>query len=374
MKKLLVVLLALAIAAFAAPVFAGEVSMDGEYTFGGESVGISGDDDVTEATWYDELDLNIEVEMGDVLFHWDVEITEDDYFDMDDNAGGWGNPEKLVDKYWVKWMVTDALWTKIGEYGVGWGNDLVTDSYGESSGTIGVGYNADVAKLAFYISQDDEGVNGPSGGETEDFDPEDNNVTYMLTVMNADDVGPFTELGLLYIQTSNDLTGEDDSSMISILAGLGLGPVEFALEYGQMGSDNDDFDGGNVILADFGFGDLVGFGLNIGLLISNEEWADSPVYGNDYDFMEIWDAEGPEAQLVKIEAEYGVNDRLTIMGAAAMLEVDGGDYTGTEFDVAADYSFSDNVTYSAGYAMLTLDDDEEVDDVSKLWHEFVFSF
>ena len=80
MKKLSILLLALAVAAFAVPAFAGDVTMDGEYTFGGESVEV-GDGDAI-GTFYDELDLNIEVTMGDVLMHWDFELVDDPKYEV----------------------------------------------------------------------------------------------------------------------------------------------------------------------------------------------------------------------------------------------------------------------------------------------------
>jgi hypothetical protein len=181
------------------------------------------------------------------------------------------------------------------------------------------------------------------------------------------------DLGLIIMQTTNDLTGADDSGLIGIVGGVAIGPVTLDVEFGQMSSDDDALDGGNVLLADVGFEGLVGFGLNLGILTSNDEWQDSPVYGNDYDFMEIFDVEGPKANLVRVTAEYGLNDNLTISGAILLSSEIDGDDAGTEYDVQADYSFSDNVTYSAGYAQY-MEGDAPVGDISKLWHEFVFNW
>ena len=108
MKKLSVILLALAIAAFAVPAMAGEVTMDGEYTVGGFSESNGSD----SAMFEHELDLNIDVTSGDVSFHWDVELSEGAFdTDVADNdAAG------VYDAFYVKWQATDALATKIGVY------------------------------------------------------------------------------------------------------------------------------------------------------------------------------------------------------------------------------------------------------------------
>jgi len=383
MKKLSVILLALAIAAFAVPAFAGDVAMDGEYTFGGERW----DNDVSDdyGLFYDELDLDLEVEMGDVLFHWDIEVTDDPWFDRSDDEGGLNTDndyiideedelpyvlnakdDKLVDGMWVRWQATDALALKLGEYGWDGPNNLVTDGPGGGSGTIGVMYAIeDVADLSFYLSRDDEGART---GEGED------DVTTMGVIAEGE-IGP-VEAGLLFTQTTDDIADDNDTSVVEVWGGFGVGPVGVWLDYGSVGADTDEAgDGGTILNAEFGLDEVVGFGLTVGLVQTNEDYIGSP-YADDWDVAKIYGDELPDAMMVYLGAEYGVNDALSIgADAIVMNDVDGDDGP-TEIDVWGAYSFADNVSVEFGYAMQTANDGEDAgyEDQNLMWYEWVYGF
>jgi hypothetical protein len=367
MKKLYILLLALAIAAFAVPAMAGDISMEGEYTFGGEAWDEDGDD---YGTFYDELDLDVEVTMGDVLFHWDIEIVDDPNFDRADDEGGLNTdndynifatttaleakPNKLVDGFYVKWQATDALAVKIGEYGLGWGADIVLDAPNDGVGNVGIMYDAGVASLAFYLAKLDE-------------DGEDDDDWMAFTAEG--EIGP-AEVGLVYMNATLEASDGIDPSTIGVYADFAAGPVGVYLEYGSDSSDGAG-DGGTVILAEFGLDDLVGFGLSLSLVQTNEDWAN--LYGNDFDRVKIFDAEPPDSQLVFVNAEYGYSDELTL-GADVMVMADqDGDDLGTEFDVWATYGFADNVSAEFGYASYS-EGDFAVGDATVMWHEWVFEF
>ena len=378
MKKLSVILLALAIAAFAVPALAGDVAMDGEYTFGGESWSNDVSDDY--GLFYDELDLDIEVSMGDVLFHWDVEVTDDPWFDRSDDEGGLnsddtapGQDNKIVDGMWVKWQATDAFSVKFGEYGWDGPNNLVTDGPGGGSGTIGLMYSLDVADLSFYLSRDDEGNRTYVDGVST-FSREEDVTTMGLIVEGA--IGP-VDAGLLYTQTTDEMTDDVDTSLVEVWGEFSVGPVGVWLDYGSVGADDSAgvTDGGTILNAEFGLDDLVGFGLTIGLVQTNEDYDGSP-YADDWDVVKIYGDEWGDAMMVYLGAEYGVNDKLTVgLDALLMNDVDSDDGP-TEIDVWAGYSFADNVSVEAGYAMQTANDGDAVgyEDQDLMWYELVFGF
>jgi len=371
MKKISVILLALAIAAFAVPAFAGDVSMDGEYTFGGESWS----NDVSEdyGLFYDELDLNIDVTSGDVKFHWDVEIADDPWFDKSDDEGGLntddtapGQDNKLVDGWYVKWQATDAMFVKIGEFGWDGPNNLVTDGPGGGSGTINVNYDLEVADLNFYLSRDDEGARTGLG--------EDDITT--MAVMAEGTIGP-VDGGLLYTQTTNDEVDDENTSLVEVWGMFDVGPVGIMLDYGSVGADDNAgvTDGGTVLLADFNLEGLLGFGLNIGMVQTNEDYDGSP-YSDDFDVVKIYGDELPDAMMVYVGGEYGLTDALSIgLDALVMNDVDSDDGP-TEIDVWGAYSFADNVDVEFGYAMQTANDGDAVgyEDQDLMWYEFVFGF
>jgi hypothetical protein len=367
MKKLSILLLALAIAAFAVPAMAGDVAMDGEYTWGGESWTMDSGD---YGTFYDELDLNIEVSMGDVLFHWDVEIVDDPNWDRSADEGGLGedvnspDKEKLVDTMWVKWMVNDALSVKVGDMGLGWGNDIVMDAAMDGTGSVNVVYTLDVAELGFWLSRDTEGG-------------EDDITTMGVTAEGT--IGP-ADLGVVVLQTTDDINNDSNYGLVGAYGNFVAGPVAVSLELGSVSADdNVDGDGGQVILAEFALDDLVGFGLNIGVVSTNEDY-EGTNYSDDFDRAKIYDAEETDQMMVYVGAEYGVNDQLSVgANLIAMNDIDGNDGP-TEIDVYAGYSFADNVSVEVGYGTLAANDGDGVvgydfnEDMDIMWYEFVFDF
>jgi hypothetical protein len=359
MKKLYIVLLALAIAAFAVPAMAGDVAMDGEYTFGGESYS-----EADYGTFYDELDLNIEVSMGDVLFHWDFEVVDDPNFDRGADEGASDNYTKTVDTMWVKWQATDALALKIGDYGLGWGSDIVMDAAMDGTGTVGLMYGLDMVDLAFYLSRDEEGNRTGNG--------EDDITTMGVTAEG--EIGP-AAVGLVYLQTTDDINDDSGYSLVGAYADFAVGPVGIWLEVGaESADDNVGGDGGQVILAEFGLDELVGFGLTLTYVQTNEDWYNN--YANDFDRVKLFDIEGEGDDLdwmaVFAGIEYGYSDELTLgLNAMLMNDVDG-DSAGEEFDVWATYAFADNVSAEFGYGSLTEGDIGAEESI--MWHEWVFAF
>jgi len=355
MKKLSILLLALAFAAMlAVPAMAGDLSVDGEYTFGGERWSVdqmTPDEDY--GLFYDEFDVNVDLTVGDVTGHWELVLYDDSYFDRsttDDDL------RALVDMTMITWSVNDALSVQFGDYGIAWGNDLVVDDAGKGSGTIGILYSLDAADLAFYLSRDQEGREGV----------EDDNTTMGVTAEG--EIGP-AEVGLIYLQTTNDLLVDSDWGLVDVYGNFTVGPVGVTLEYGSVSADFDTGDGGTIILAEFGLGDLVGFDCNVGLVQTNEDWYGTP-YDDDFDRAKIYDLELNDMQMVYANAEYGVDDA-TAVGIKAILMNDvGGDDGPTEIDGYVTHSFADNVNVEAGYASMTGNDADV--DATLMWYEFVF--
>src|SRR5512138_3025868 len=81
MKKLTILLLALALTALAVPAMAGDVAVTGKYTFDAESY--SGQGDNKDAWYDDELKVNVKVTSGAVTFGLDLEVSDDELFDGD---------------------------------------------------------------------------------------------------------------------------------------------------------------------------------------------------------------------------------------------------------------------------------------------------
>ena len=362
MKKLSILILALAIAAFAVPAMAdSHVSWGGEYTVGGEST----DNSTTEAMYYDELDLDFEIVMDDVTFHWDIELYDDPYFDKQQDEGGYGDSTKFVDGLWVKWQITDALSTKIGEYGPGWGNDLVTDAWGGGNGTIGVMYALEGWDLGLYMSKEDEGA---ADGY------EDDDETWIFTVLGTD-VGPLNELGLYIAQSTNehpDNTLEDTGTM-SFIWDIDLGGFGIYGEYGVDSTDAATGDGGSILMFGIGMPDVGSISSEIIYYQTNEDWEN--LYGNDFDITKLFDEEPADASALFVEFGYGVNDDLTLLAAILGLADVEGDDAGTEIDLWLEYAFADNVSAEAGYATYSAGDwTGQPDDLTKMWWELVFGF
>ena len=367
MKKLSVILLALAIAAFAVPAIAGEVSMDGEYGLGGYAE--SNGSDVNRFEHW--LDLNIEVTSGDVTFHWDVELADTDVFDDHGSLGlpsgpgyiGGDAPRGVWDNFWVKWQATDALAFKGGIYGVSDNLALVFDSAMYADGTMGLEYALDAFDLGAYLSKQTDG-------------DEDDDTEMLFTA--AGELGP-AAMSLVYGQRTADAgLGGDEGSVIYFDADFGIGPVGVMFAYGSVSNDDDPGqDGGTIMVVDVGMEDLVGFDLTATIINTNEDWGGSH-FGNDYGYAKILDFDdAADAMVVGLAAGYDVNDNLSI-GALMVAMNDEGDAGDgpTEIDVEMGYGFADNVSYAAGYAMVSAGDTGSSfdEDATKLWHEIVIEF
>jgi hypothetical protein len=189
------------------------------------------------------------------------------------------------------------------------------------------------------------------------------------------EIGP-AAVGLIYLQTAVDTTAaDDDYGVLGVYADFAAGPVGIYIEYGQ-DSAGDDIagDGGTVMLGEFALDDLVGFGLGVTVVQTNDDWEN--VYGNDFDRVKLFDIEGEgdglDWQGVFFNAEYEYSDELSLgLDAMVMSDVDG-DSAGTEFDVWASYGFADNVSAEFGYGALQEGDIGAEETI--MWHEWAFEF
>lgn len=364
MKKLSIILLALVIAAplMAVPAIAGDISADGSYMLRGRADSNSEDN----SYFQHELDLNINVTSGDVMFHWDVELADTDLFDgtgltYNPTFPGGDSPKGIWDGFYVKWSATDALDFKAGIYGVSDNNSLMFDSAGNGDGTMGVTYALDMFDVGAYLSKQSD-------------NPEDD-ITEMFVTASGD-VGP-VGMSLLYGSRTDDVNDDSNSSAIYVDGGFAAGPVGVNIAYGSESGDLSG-DGGNIILADFDLTELIGFDLGLTAIMTNEDWVEGQAFGNDYGYGELADGDvTADSTLIGVNAGYTVNDALSL-SLAAIVSNDAGDLGDgpTEVDVALEYDLADNVTYQAGYASLSAGDPgtEVEDDVTRLWHRIDFDF
>jgi|GEM_PF-5645567 len=364
MKKLTIILLALAMAAVAVPAFAGEVSMDGNYMLRGRADSNSSDN----SYFQHELDLNIDVKSGDVKFHWDVELADRDLFDgtgLDFNRTDTSGdlPKGVWDGFYVQWQATDAMAFKAGIYGVSDNNSLMFDSAGNGDGIMGIKYSLEGWDLGGYLSKQADNA-------------EDDITEYLATV--GGDLGPVA-LSLMYGQRTDDVNVDGDTSAIYADASFGVGPVGVDLAYGQASVDEGTGDGGTIMILGLGFGDLVGFDMGVTAIMTNEDYVENGAgFGNDYGYAELIDGDVTADQtLVGINAGYDINDKLSV-GALAIVMNDCGDLGdgATEIDVQMGYKFADNVKYQAGYATRSEGDPgtEGDSDKDRLWHRIDFAF
>jgi len=156
---------------------------------------------------------------------------------------------------------------------------------------------------------------------------------------------------------------------VGIYANFDAGPVGVAFEYGSESSDGAG-DGGTAMLVELGLEELVGFGLSLAVVQTNEDWANN--YANDFDRVKLYDEENADAMLVYLNAEYGYSDELTLGLDALVSGDEDGDDVGTEFDVWATYGFADNVTAEFGYGSFSEGDINA--DETVMWHEWAFEF
>jgi len=364
MKKLSIILLALVIAAplMAVPAIAGDISADGSYMLRGRADSNSEDN----SYFQHELDLNINVQSGDVQFHWDIELADTDIFDgtgltFDNRFAGGDAPKGIWDGFYVKWAATDAMAFKAGIYGVSDNNSLMFDSAGNGDGIMGITYALDMVDFGAYLSKQED-------------NPEDD-ITEMLFTTSAE-IGP-AGVSLVYGSRVDDVNDDSNSQALYLDGGIAVGPVGINVAYGSESGDLAG-DGGNIILANFDLSDLVGFSLGLDMINTNKKWVEGEAFGNDYGYAELLDGDAVEDTMIfGITAGYTVNDQLSL-SALAIVSNDAGDNGDgpTEVDVALEYDFADNVTYQAGYASVSGGDPgtEIEDDVTRLWHRIDFDF
>jgi hypothetical protein len=345
MKKFYIIMLALVVgAAMAVPAMAGDFSIKGQYVFDGEDRDIAG----AESAFYDDdLDLDLDVVMGDVGFHWDLELSDDESFD------GIGQANALYDNYFVTYQATDALSVKIGEYAIGFNGSRAADGLGNRN--IGIGYALDAADIFLLISKEVEGG-------------EDDNDAMGVTVA-VKEAGPLTKLNFLFANTTNEVTAaSDDSSIIAVGAALPAGPVSLDLEFASASSDIAGNDGTYMMVV-IGLDELVGFDLDLTYYAADDEW--NAIFGEDWDPMKIF-VDITDMTFIKLNASYAYNDDLKLAAAALVsAEDDAGNDAGTEFDVSGTYTLADNATYAAGYASYSPDTG---DGSTKLWHRLTLKF
>jgi hypothetical protein len=361
MKKLSIILLALAIAAtMAVPVvMAGDVSMDGAYMLRGRADDNDGD---TNNYFQHELDLNVNVKSGDVTFHWDIELADKDLFDgtglsFDRTDTADDLPKGIWDGFYVKWQATDALAFQAGIYGVSDNNTLMFYSAGNGDGIMGLMYKLEGWNIAGYLSKQ---VDAAEDDETE------------MILKASGDLGP-AAVSFMYGNRVNDATpADDDSAAIYADVDVMAGPVGVNFAYGGLSGDTAG-DGGNIMILHLGLEELVGFDLGVTTIITNEDWAGT-TFGNDYGYGELEDYDdAPDQQMVGLEAGYSVNDNLSLNGLVVVMNDlgDAGDGP-TEFDAGLKYKMADNVTYKAGYATRAANDTSA--DKTRLWHRIDFKF
>jgi hypothetical protein len=358
MKKFYIIMLALAVAvAMAVPAVAGDFSIKGQYVFDGET----GEDSAgnTNAFYDDDLDLDLDIVEGDVSFHWDLELSDDQRFDGEEQENA------LYDNYYVTYQATDALSVKIGEYAIGFAGSRAADGVGNRN--IGVGYALDAADIFLLFAKEDEGNTSSTVAYGPDFEDDDDILALTVTVKEA---GPLTKLNFLYASATNELSaGDDDASIIGVGAALPAGPVSLDIEYASVTSDVTADDGGTYMMLVVGMDELVGFDLDLTYYAADAEW--TAAFGEDWDPMKIF-TDITDMTFIKLNASYAYNDDLSL--AAAMLlsaENDAGADYGTEFDVSGTYTLADNASYAAGYASYSPD---VGDGVTKMWHRLTLSF
>jgi len=367
MKKLSIILLALALAAsFAVPVMAGDISADGSYMLRGRHTSNT----ITQDYFQHELDLNLDVTSGNVKFHWDVELADKDLFDgtglnfnRTDTTGDL--PKGIWDGFYVQWQATDMLAFKAGIYGVSDNNTLMFYSAGNGDGIMGVKYKLDVADLGAYLSKqvDDHG--------------DDNNDTTEMLFTAAGDLGPVAA-SLMYGTRTQDATpAADDSNAIYVDAAFDAGPVGVNFAYGSLSADDDTIDGGTIMLLNLNLMELVGFDLGLTSIITNADWQGT-TFGNDYGYGELLDYDDvPDQTMISLEAGYKFNDKASVSGFAVVSNDEGDAGDGPlEMDVTLAYQFEDNVKYRIGYANVAAGDDTSSvpEDINRLWHRIDFKF
>jgi hypothetical protein len=380
MKKLYIVLLALAVGVFFAGTAMafhegddgtaeGSLGVSGTYYFDAEST--DGNDGSERKAYDDDLEVVIRLNKGTVTGVVDLEVSDDGTWDganvsnkavdeLDEVVFG----AVAVDNYWIEWKAMDDLTVKIGEYAHTFGRAVLI--YGDPSAHhLGFKYGGlDAAALGLYLGKIDEGSTT---------DPDDDVDSITLTANFK--VEALSKLNFIYITADDD---GDKDTYIGVDVGLTAGPIGLGLEYGAATSDTAAIDGGNFMVAEVGLDELIGFDLNINYFSSNEDFTTAGFGWGHRDFypykIVAWtDVNGPDnlqdLTLIGLSASYGLNDKATLSGKLlASGEVDG-NALGTEVDVRLTYKFDDNVTGYFDVATLSPDsefygtDDDSVTDM-----------
>ena len=371
MKKLSIILLALAFAlSFAVPAFAihigsegtsaGALGISGKYQFDGEI----DDDDAGKDEYYDDdLELVMRYMTGPVTAVIDWEISDRNPLQSHTND------ITLIDNYWIEWAATDALTFKAGEYALGFGRKLVLYNEGGSGWTISYALDALDVSLSSGKDVDTTDVNG------DDADATDN-----MILVKVKEAGPFSKLDIVYMMSQVEegvLPADQDDNYTGVDLAIPLGPVDLAVEFGSLGGDVAE---GSIFVVEVGLDELVGFGLNVNMIQSSDDFDPSPFNGgDDYTPLSVLMDEVNEPQVditaIWVELGYDVNDQLSLSAAATVsAENDAGDAYGSEVDVGMAYQINDNVVYKASYASWSEDDFPGNGDRSELWHRIQFTF
>jgi hypothetical protein len=378
MKKLYIVLLALAVGVFFASTAMafhegsegtaeGALGVTGSYTFDAEST--DGNDGSERKAYDDDMEIVLRLNKGTVTGVVDLEINDGNFEGAANNFG--------VDNYWIEWAAMDDLTVKIGEYSNSFGRAVLI--YADPPAReIGFKYSGfDAAALGLYIGKVTEGV---TTVETDDVD------TITLTANFT--VEALSKLNFIYI--TGDADG-DKATYIGADVGLTAGPVALGFEYGAVTADTFAVDGGNFMVAEVGLDELLGFDLNINYFSSNEDfnidgfgWGHRDFY--PYKIVAWTDAASSDGRdpdklnemtLIGLSASYGLNDKATLSGKLLASGTANDDALGTEIDVRLTYKFDDNVT---GYFdVATLSPDSEFygtndDSVTDMRARFSFKF
>jgi predicted porin len=396
MKKLYIVLLALAVGVFFASTALafhegsegtaeGALGVSGTYYMDAES---NDDNAGGSSKWYDdEMELVLRVNLNDVTAVIDFEITDDETWDGSNNSSG-----GLLNGYWIQWAAMDNLNVKIGEYAPSFGHKVLIYADPQAH-HIGLTYGLDSVDLGFYLGKVAEGA-------TYDDEVAEDDIDSMTLTANIKGVDFFSKLNFIYVsvQSGDDSTdgggtspmatfAGDASSYLGFDSGFTIGPVGVALEYGSVASDVDAIDGGNFMLVDLGLDDLVGFDLNVHYFSSSEEFSDSALgmgVGDYYPYRIIgWrDAAGPadgltEVTLIGVSGSYAINDKATFTAKALVSGEQADNALGTEVDLGVNYKFADNVSARFDYNMASLDDENygtDDDSATDMRARFTFKF
>ncbi|UCG37717.1 MAG: hypothetical protein JSV00_05785, partial [bacterium] len=232
MKKLSIILLALALAVFfagSAMAFhegdegtaEGALGITGTYTLDGE---INQDNAGGDSRWFDDdLEVVIRVNMLGVTGVIDLEISDDETFDGNDTEGD--SSDSLIDNYWVEWNAMDNLKVKMGEYALTFGKAvfIYADPPAHHIGLIYSGL--DNATLSFFLGKVDEGA-------TTNDESSDDDIDSMSLLINVKGVDFFKKLDIIYVSATaaDDATATfgDSASYIGLDTAFSAGPVAVA--------------------------------------------------------------------------------------------------------------------------------------------------